>query len=97
MFSNLIFLVTFFSIIFLTILVCSILLTINNNKHFKNTLSKGKQYDEKRSKHRSQLMNVKYTQRFGDVKIRHNTKYYSVSPSQNLDTYFVNKLYKQES
>lgn len=89
------FLFVLLSILFLSILLMDIALTLWNNYRFKYHLQVRAQYDEKRVHIRRELLKREYDQRFGPDKFRKEVQYYSVKEEQNLENDFIKKLYRK--
>lgn len=93
--TTLLFLLIFLSISFVFLLIFYITLTFWNNHRFKNHLQKKEQYDVEQVKHRRDLLEKAYEERFGSKEFRENVCYYVVSKEQNLETDFIQKLYQK--
>lgn len=87
------FLAVIFALAFFAI-TCTLLL-VRNNYRYTHVFPKKKTYDEAKLAQKTQILNEKYSQRFGDIDFRHNTAYYSVIPEKNLETNQIHDWFEE--
>jgi hypothetical protein len=82
-------------VIFVVILAFSIYLLLRNNHREKRVYPFRKTYDVDGLEKRKQIIERMYEERFGDDATRHASRYYVVTPEQNLPTGFVQDRFRE--
>ncbi|MBA1435204.1 cell division protein [Bombilactobacillus bombi] len=90
------FLALFFGGFLIFIIIFYIGVTIWNNHRFQHILARRKVVNQKKQHAREDLIEKAWQQRFGDQLQRHQVRFYSVKPQQNLDTHFTQNLFKED-
>lgn len=86
----------FFLIAFIVLAVVTILFTLHNNYYTKHHVKEHVEYDQERLLSRRNAIKNFYTDEFGDADTRRNhTRFYSVTPEQNLDVNTIDNIYKK--
>ncbi|MBA1392468.1 cell division protein [Lactobacillus sp. XV13L] len=79
--------------IFILLFYCGV--TLWNNCRFKTTLDKYAVPDQEKLHKREEVIEQAWEKRFGSAPKRHQARFYSVRPDQNLDTHFTYDLFKK--
>ncbi|BDR58057.1 cell division protein [Xylocopilactobacillus apicola] len=89
------FLGLFFIGYFIFIVIFYFCVTLWNNHRFTHTLNRQIVPNQEKLDQREKVLEAVWTERFGPKDARHDAKFYSVRPDQNLDTHFTARLFKE--